>query len=63
VTVELLHTKPEWLTRKQLAEEWGLSVGSIDKLVKQGLPSETWGLQVRRFHLPTCERWRRRRAA
>lgn len=54
--------EPEpWLTRAELAQALHLHVTTIDRLVKEGMPSETWGLRSRRFLLSRVEAWLRER--
>lgn len=53
------------LTRRELATRWNIGLTTLDKLVKEGMPShgpEDWGLRVRRFELAECERWLRNRS-
>jgi hypothetical protein len=52
-----------WVTRAELAAHWRISLKTLDALVVEGLPSETWGRKMRRFNLAECEAWRRGRAA
>jgi phage terminase Nu1 subunit (DNA packaging protein) len=48
-----------YVTRAQLAGMMGVHVNTVDKLVKQGMPSETWGLRTRRFKPSTAIAWAR----
>jgi excisionase family DNA binding protein len=50
-----------YLTRHQVAERLGISLTKLDQLVKDGCPSYTWGLRVRRFKFSEVERWLRAR--
>ena len=59
-------TAERYLTRQQLAEVMNLSVKTIDRMVRDGMPSETWGLRSRRFLASRALAWartRQRRAA
>lgn len=38
-----------YVTRHQLAERMGVSVSTIDRMVRAGMPSVTWGSRCRRF--------------
>ena len=38
-----------YVSRERLATIMGVSIGTIDRFVGLGMPSETWGLHVRRF--------------
>jgi phage terminase Nu1 subunit (DNA packaging protein) len=52
--------EPEaYVTRARLAEMMGVHVNTVDKLVKQGMPSETWGLRARRFRPSVAIAWAR----
>jgi phage terminase Nu1 subunit (DNA packaging protein) len=57
-----LQSAPElYLTRKQLAEKLNIGLSTVDKFVRLGMPSQTWGIRTRRFRLSECERWLRER--
>jgi excisionase family DNA binding protein len=56
-----LPTSEPFLTRSELADRLGLSVDTVDRLVKQGMPSETWGIRARRFQYSAVTRWLRSR--
>jgi hypothetical protein len=63
-TVHAISPAPErWLTRAELASYWRISLKTLDALVAEGLPNETWGRKMRRFNLSEAEAWRRGRAA
>ena len=52
--------EPEaYVTRERLAEMMGVHVNTVDKLRKQGMPSETWGLRARRFKPSVAIAWAR----
>jgi len=50
-----------YLTRAQLADLMGVSVKTVDRLVAEGMPSETWGLRSRRFLASRALAWARTR--
>lgn len=50
-----------YLSREELAELMGVSVRTIDRLVRAGMPSETWGLRTRRFLASRALAWVRAR--
>lgn len=55
-----------YVTRAQLADIMGVHVNTIDRLVRDGMPSETWGVRARRFRPSVAIAWastRERRAA
>lgn len=52
-----------YLDRREIAEVLGVHVNTIDRMVKDGLPSETWGRRVRRFRASECIDWARRRSS
>jgi excisionase family DNA binding protein len=57
-----LQSAPElYLTRRQLAERLGIGLSTVDKFVRLGMPSYTWGIRTRRFRVSECERWLRER--
>lgn len=60
--VTAIRVEPElYLTRRQLADRLGCGLSTIDKFVRLGMPSYTWGIRTRRFRLSECERWLRTR--
>lgn len=62
-TVRALETpQPErYVTRSELASLMGVSVKTVDRMVREGLPSETWGLRSRRFLPSRALAWARTR--
>jgi phage terminase Nu1 subunit (DNA packaging protein) len=46
-----------YVDRKQLAKTMGVSVATIDRMVRAGMPSETWGLRTRRFRVSAALAW------
>lgn len=57
---ELVQIRSEtelYLTRRQLADKLGIGLSTVDKFVRLGMPSYTWGIRTRRFRLSECERW------
>jgi phage terminase Nu1 subunit (DNA packaging protein) len=55
-------TSPErYVNRTQLAQLMGVSVKTIDRMVRAGMPSETWGLRSRRFLASRALSWARTR--
>jgi len=50
-----------YLNREQLAQLMGVSVKTIDRMVRHGMPSETWGLRSRRFLASRALAWARTR--
>jgi excisionase family DNA binding protein len=57
-----LQSAPElYLTRKQLAEKLNIGLSTVDKFVREGCPSHTWGIRTRRFRLGEVESWLRAR--
>jgi phage terminase Nu1 subunit (DNA packaging protein) len=56
--------EPErYVTRAELARLMGISVTTIDRMVSDGLPSETWGCRSRRFRPSVAIAWARTRSA
>jgi phage terminase Nu1 subunit (DNA packaging protein) len=52
-----------YVDRKQLAKTMGVSVATIDRMVRAGMPSETWGLRSRRFQISAALAWAQARRA
>lgn len=52
-----------YVSRAELAEMMGVSVSTIDRLVTEGMPSETWGMRTRRFLPSRALAWARSRGA
>jgi phage terminase Nu1 subunit (DNA packaging protein) len=46
-----------YVSRMELAEIMGVSVDTIDRLRKAGMPSYTWGMRTRRFLASEATRW------
>lgn len=60
--VPQLRPEPEpYLTRREIAERLHIGLTKLDELVKEGLPSHTWGLRIRRFRFGEVESWLRAR--
>jgi phage terminase Nu1 subunit (DNA packaging protein) len=58
----VLALEPErYVTRTQLADIMGVHVNTIDRLVREGMPSETWGVRARRFRPSVAIAWARAR--
>lgn len=54
-------TEPErYVSRAELARILGVSLATIDRMVKDGMPSETWGRRTRRFLPSHAIRWAQR---
>lgn len=65
MTVRAL-TVPEpepYISRPELARRMGVGVDTVDALVKQGMPSETWGVRRRVFRASVAIAWAREHAA
>jgi phage terminase Nu1 subunit (DNA packaging protein) len=52
-----------YVTRRELAGIMGVSVGTIDNMVRAGMPSTTWGRRTRRFRPSTAIAWAQERRA
>jgi phage terminase Nu1 subunit (DNA packaging protein) len=50
-----------YVSREELAELMGVSVPTIDRMRRAGMPSETWGVRARRFKPSACIAWARER--
>jgi phage terminase Nu1 subunit (DNA packaging protein) len=52
--------EPErYVNRDQLAALMGVSTRTIDRMVAEGMPSETWGRRARRFRPSSAIAWAR----
>ena len=51
-----------YIDANELAEAMGVSRATVTRWVRAGVPSETWGMRVRRFRLSEVEAWARERA-
>lgn len=50
-----------YVTRHQLAILMGVSIATVDRMVSEGMPSETWGVRARRFRPSLALAWARSR--
>lgn len=50
-----------YVDRRELADIMGVSVPTISRMVRDGMPAETWGLRARRFLPSECIAWARGR--
>jgi hypothetical protein len=50
-----------YVSRAELAETMGVHVSTIDRMVRAGMPSETWGMRTRRFLPSDALKWARSR--
>ena len=50
-----------WVTRRQLAERMQVCERTVDNWVREGIPSETWGMRARRFQVSRAVAWARAR--
>jgi phage terminase Nu1 subunit (DNA packaging protein) len=58
VVVTLPVPEPErYVTRKELAHIMGVSLPTIDRWRRRGMPCETWGLRAVRFRPSLCTAW------
>jgi predicted DNA-binding transcriptional regulator AlpA len=50
-----------YVGRRDVAEAFGVSLKTVDRWVRDGAPSETWGQRMRRFQLSAVHDWLRDR--
>jgi phage terminase Nu1 subunit (DNA packaging protein) len=50
-----------YVDRAGMAQLMGVSVATIDRMVAEGMPSETWGMRARRFRPSIALAWARTR--
>lgn len=55
-------TRERYITAAELAGAMGLSRATVTRWTREGMPSETWGLHVRRYLLSQALEWARDRA-
>jgi phage terminase Nu1 subunit (DNA packaging protein) len=54
----MLHSLPgELVTREELARIMRVSLPTIDRMRRDGMPSVTWGRRLRRFNVADAMRW------
>jgi phage terminase Nu1 subunit (DNA packaging protein) len=50
-----------YVDRRELATLMGVNVRTVDRMVRDGMPSESWGLRARRFRPSVALTWARTR--
>jgi phage terminase Nu1 subunit (DNA packaging protein) len=50
-----------YVDRRELALLMGVNVRTVDRMVRDGMPSESWGLRARRFRPSVALAWARTR--
>lgn len=50
-----------YVDRRELATLMGVNVRTVDRMVRDGMPSESWGLRARRFRPSLALGWARTR--
>ena len=50
-------TTESFLTRQELADMMRVSLSTLDQMVKEGMPSVTWGRRTRRFRASAAVAW------
>jgi phage terminase Nu1 subunit (DNA packaging protein) len=56
-------TPERYVGRRELADLMGVNVRTVDRMVRAGMPSESWGLRARRFRPSLALAWARGREA
>ena len=56
-----VRTTERYISRDELAKLMGVSVATVDRMVAEGMPSERWGMRVRRFLPSRALAWARTR--
>lgn len=62
VTALPVRESERYVSRAELADLMGVSLTTIDRMVSEGLPSETWGRRTRRFRPSLAIAWARQQA-
>ncbi len=58
--IEFPDRSPEpYISRQQMAALMGISLDRLDYLVREGMPSQTWGLRRRVFRASVALAWAR----
>lgn len=52
-----------WMTRIEVAEELGVSVRTVERWTREGMPAARWSSRLYRYRLPEVMAWLERRAA
>jgi phage terminase Nu1 subunit (DNA packaging protein) len=52
-----------YVSRKELGRIMAVSVKTIDSMVREGMPSVTWGRRTRRFRASVAIAWAQERTA
>ena len=52
-----------WIDARELAETMGVSLATVTRWTRAGVPSQTWGMRVRRYRLSEVVAWRQAQAA
>ena len=55
-------TDERYVGQRELAELMGVSIGTVKRWTREGLPSETWGMRVRRYLPSQARAWAQVRA-
>jgi len=50
-------TDERYVDAQELAHLMGVSVPTIRRMTKRGMPSQTWGMRVRRYRPSECFAW------
>ena len=56
------HRRERYVTAAELALMMGVSLRTVKRWTREGMPSETWGMRVRRYLVSECVTWARDRA-
>jgi phage terminase Nu1 subunit (DNA packaging protein) len=54
--IQTLESEP-YVDRAEMARILGVHINTIDGWVRRGMPSETWGIRVRRFRPSLATQW------
>ena len=52
-----LELRPTYLTRAQLGAELQVSGRTIQRWEREGMPTEVWGVRLRRYRVDLVRRW------
>jgi phage terminase Nu1 subunit (DNA packaging protein) len=63
MTIDIDSAPERYVGRRVLADLMGVNVRTVDRMVRDGMPSESWGLRARRFRPSLALAWARAREA
>lgn len=53
------HVPEPWLTKRELAKHFSVSISTVENWRRAGMPSQRYGHQIVRFQVSACVAWLR----